>query len=58
MNSAVGQLFYDCKDDEEAVYPGAEEICDGLDNDCNEETSDEAVCLAGVCGDGEFRAVS
>jgi hypothetical protein len=44
----------DCKDDEEAVYPGAEEICDGLDNDCNEETSDEAVCLAGACGDGEM----
>jgi hypothetical protein len=25
----------DCDDTEETVYPGAEEICDGLDNDCD-----------------------
>ncbi|HZW63796.1 MAG TPA: MopE-related protein [Flavobacteriaceae bacterium] len=25
----------DCNDDNASVYPGAEEICDGQDNDCN-----------------------
>ncbi|MEC7985837.1 MAG: putative metal-binding motif-containing protein, partial [Myxococcota bacterium] len=27
----------DCDDNSDLSYPGAEEICDGLDNDCNEE---------------------
>ena len=31
----------DCQDDEAAIYGGAEEICDGLDNDCD-----------GILGDG------
>src|SRR5204863_288590 len=25
----------DCNDDDNTVYPGAKEICDGKDNDCN-----------------------
>ncbi len=29
--------IWDCDDGAAAVYPGAEEICDGLDNDCNGE---------------------
>jgi len=28
----------DCNDSNDTVYPGADEICDGLDNDCIEET--------------------
>ena len=37
------QLAGDCNDDEYNVNPDATEICDGLDNDCNEETDPEGV---------------
>lgn len=30
----------DCNDDHNLVYPGAPEICDDLDNDCNEEVDE------------------
>ena len=30
----------DCDDNNASVYPGAEEICDNLDNDCNDEVDD------------------
>jgi hypothetical protein len=29
----------DCNDSNATIYPGADEICDGLDNDCNELTA-------------------
>ena len=32
----------DCDDNNDTVFPGASEICDGLDNDCNDEI-DEGV---------------
>ena len=40
----------DCDDDKDSIYPNAEEICDGLKNDClSEEISDEEL---DVDGDG------
>lgn len=32
----------DCDDDNATVFPGASEVCDGLDNDCN-GTSDDVI---------------
>ena len=34
----------DCDDENPDIFPGAEEICDGVDNDCNDEV-DEGVLL-------------
>ena len=31
----------DCADDDKAVYPGAQEFCDGLDNNCNNSVDEE-----------------
>jgi hypothetical protein len=37
----------DCDDNNPAINPGAEERCDGLDNDCNGKTDDAAPCGGG-----------
>jgi hypothetical protein len=34
--------FEDCDDDNVMVFPGAEELCDGLDNDCDTQTDNAA----------------
>ena len=44
----------DCDDAEELSYPGAEELCDGMDNDCNDEIDEGMgqVFYADADGDG------
>ena len=42
----------DCDDGRKTVYPGAPELCDGLDNDCDSTTQSEfkfESCGEGVC---------
>ena len=51
----------DCDDDDSLIYPGAEEVCDGIDNDCDEVIpEDEAdgdedghMTCAGDCDDAD-----
>jgi hypothetical protein len=33
----------DCNDDDDAVHPNANERCDGVDNDCNNDIDDDAI---------------
>jgi hypothetical protein len=48
----------DCNDDDNMIYPGAPEICDNKDNDCNQNTPDGSgepwygnptTCGQGIC---------
>ena len=56
-----GDGFYstsDCDDSDAAIYPGADEVCDGSDNDCDGETDEDAATDAitwyiDADGDGE-----
>lgn len=57
----VGCLGPDCDDDEIAIHPGADELCNGMDDDCD-DTSDEDVvdCGGQRCvstGTGTFEAI-
>jgi len=42
----------DCDDNDNSVYPGASELCDGKDNDCNDSVDDNLSRLT-TCGLGE-----
>ena len=47
----------DCDDTQAAVHPGATEICDGLDNDCNGVADDGIIC-AGACYPPQLQGAS
>ncbi len=43
----------DCDDQDPAVHPGAEEVCDGRDNDCDVDIDEQVLDLFYVDGDGD-----
>jgi len=50
-----GLMANDCDDGDATVYPGAPELCDGKDNDCNGPVDDGIVCQclnSDDCDDG------
>ena len=44
----------DCNDSNRSMFPGAPELCDGMDNDCETSTPDGQSCAGGAsyCCDG------
>ena len=43
----------DCDDGDAAVNPGAEEVCDGVDNDCDSEIDEDVIGTFYLDGDGD-----
>lgn len=39
-----GACLHDCNDDDDAINPGAEEVCDGVDDDCSGYADDVPAC--------------
>jgi len=66
----VTELGGDCDDGDAAIFPGATEACDGIDNDCSDSVDDAGACttyrsmsqtaladvLEGLLKDRELRA--
>lgn len=40
----------DCNDQDASIKPGAKELCDGVDNDCNGQVDENGVCPNGCKG--------
>ena len=43
----------DCDDSDASVFPGADEVCNGIDDDCNDAIDDDAVDLVTVFSDAD-----
>jgi hypothetical protein len=43
----------DCDDSDNTVHPNAQEVCDGVDNDCNSNIDDDITPTSTTCGVGE-----
>ena len=41
---------HDCNDKDASIFPGAAEVCDGKDNDCDGQVDEGAKNACGVCG--------
>ncbi len=46
IRDGLSETADDCDDAEAASHPGAEEVCDGIDNDCDGDTDDEDTRLS------------
>lgn len=45
----------DCDDNNGANFPGNPEVCDGVDNDCDGQVDEDAICPAGCAPRGMFQ---
>jgi len=43
----------DCDDEEAAAFPGNEEVCDGIDNDCDQQTDEDVLLPWYLDADGD-----